>query len=354
MKALLLSFVAGMFSNLIQADTNVSTSVSAGNAPLDEVATKLHPTPIYNFAVHNVAFSPDGNTLATGDGAGTVRLWDTQTGMLKTSIPAHENWAFCVGWSRDGKFFATGGGDDLVHLFDAAKPIMPTTTFRGHSNDVHAVVITPDGKRLVSAGDDKQIIVWNRRSGQPERKWKAHEKQIPTIAISPDGTLVASGSRDGTVRLWNEDGKPKNVLIGHTEDVLSVRFSPDGKWLASASYDKTVRLWHVRRGQAERIFKGHTNRVFSVAFASDGKRLASAGDSTVRIWNILSGAVLKTISLKGEIKTADGAIPENFSAVSFSPSDHSLAVSSTTGITYLLSPETGKVWRKFEASSSSP
>ncbi len=85
-----------------------------GFAP-DKVASGLMNLPIYPFALHNVAFSPDGAILATGTGAGTVHLWNLTTGTLGWTVPAHTNWAFSVAWFPDGKRFAIGGGDDLIH-----------------------------------------------------------------------------------------------------------------------------------------------------------------------------------------------------------------------------------------------
>jgi hypothetical protein len=158
--------------------------VIANVAP-DAVATALNPVPIFNFAVHNVAFSPDGQTLATGDGTGIVRLWNLPTGELKATVPAHTNWAFSVAWARDGKTFATGGGDNAVRLFDAVNPTQPLKTFIGHSNDVHAVAFTPDGLHLVSTGDDRHIIVWNIATAVEARRWPAHRGPIPGLDVSP-------------------------------------------------------------------------------------------------------------------------------------------------------------------------
>lgn len=327
----------------------VALSVRAQELPApDVVATSLMHVPIFNFAIHNVAFSPDGRTLATGDGHGVVRLWDVESGGLRATVQAHTNWAFSVAWSPDGNFFVTGGGDDLVHHFETIRPTRLLKTFRGHSNDVHAAVITSDGQSIVSAGDDRRIIVWDVKSGAPRREWIAHEKQIPSLAISPDGETLASGSRDNSIRLWKlGSGELRHKLIGHSNDVLSVRFSPDGKFLASASYDRTVRLWNVAEGRGARILTGHTNRVFSVAFSPDGSRLASAGDSTIRVWDTASGALLHAVSLGGTVPTANGQVAEHLSAVAFSSDGQTLAVSSTTGSTFLLSVETGAVLKKF-------
>ena len=328
-----------------QTHSNASTLVHAEGETPDKVATHLMPVPIFNFAIHNVAFSPDGQTLATGDGHGIVRLWETRTGRLKHSIPAHTNWAFSIAWSRDGKFFATGGGDNLVHWFEAEKPGKPLKTLAGHSGDVHAVAITPDGRSAFSAGDDRKIIAWDARRGAVKREWTAHSLQIPTLALSPDGKTLASGSRDDSIRLWNASlGTQRDTLIGHHDDVMSVHFSPDGKTLASASYDQTVRLWDVASGKAVRILQGHTNRVFSVAFSPDGKRLASDGDSTVRVWEVSNGVAMGVISLGGVISSDGGKIPEIVSAVAFSPDGSSLAVASTTGLAFLLSQSGEVLW----------
>lgn len=332
----------GCVKRLIVCSLLVFRGVALADEVPDAVATALMATPVFNFAVHNLAFSPDGRTLATGDGHGVVRLWDTQSGILRATLQAHTNWAFSVAWLTDGKFFATGGGDNLVHLFESSHPVQPLKTFRGHSNDVHAVVISADSQYIVSAGDDRRIIVWNVSTGSLEREWTAHDKQIPTLALGPDGHTLASGSRDDSIRLWDlRTGALRETLIGHTDDVLSVRFSPGGKSLASASYDHTVRLWDVSTGRAARIFKGHTNRVFSVAFSPDGSRLASAGDSTVRIWNITTRAPLHVLT------TPNNQITEHLSAVAFSPDGKTLAVSSTTGSTFLFSAETGAVLKQF-------
>ena len=91
-----------------QAAQQLVPNIVTANAAPDAVATSLMPVPIFNFAVHNVAFSPDGTILATGDGTGTVRLWNTRTGELKAAVQAHTNWAFSVAWAPDGKFLYVG------------------------------------------------------------------------------------------------------------------------------------------------------------------------------------------------------------------------------------------------------
>ncbi len=315
----------------------------AGVAP-DGPATDLMPYPIYGFAVHSIAFSPDGSTLATGDGNGHLRLWDTAKGELRTTIEAHQGWVFSIAWLGDGKRLATGGKDRVSHIREAAPPWRVLKTFEGHSNDVHAVALTADGATLVSAGDDRTIRVWDASNAQTLRTLTGHEKQIPAIALNPDGRLIASGSRDQTIRLWDlKSGNEVGVLRGHTGDVMSVKFSPNGKLLASASYDQTIRLWDPKSLMPVNVLTGHTYRVYNVAFAPNGKQLASAGDHTARLWDLQSGENVKTFTLQSEFSADGDFVRGAVSAVAYSPDGKMLAVASTLGAVHLVSPDTGAV-----------
>ena len=112
-------------------------------------------------------------------------------------------------------------------------PVHPLKTFAGHQGDIHAVVFSSDDQHIISAGDDKQIIIWNANTGKTVRQWPAHEKAITSLALSPDGKTLASGSRDNSIRLWNfSSGKLRDTLIGHTDNVMSVRYLPTERcWL---------------------------------------------------------------------------------------------------------------------------
>lgn len=314
---------------------------AAGIVP-DATASDLMPFKIFNFSAHSLAFSPDGKTLAVGDGHGVVRFWDTANGQLRATVPAHEGWAFSVGWFADGKRFVSGGKDRLIHVRDAADLTKIIRTLRGHDGDVHAVAVTADGSALVSAGDDKIIRVWDTSNAQTGRVLDGHERQIPTIALNPAGTLIASGSRDRTIRLWElNSGLATGVITNHKADVLSVKFSPDGRRLASGSYDQTVRLWDVKTLAPLNVLTGHTYRVYSVAFAPDGNQLASAGDKTARLWNTESGQNTRVFTLDAQIQAAQSVIPGAVSAVTYRPDGKQLAIATTLGAVILVAPDTG-------------
>lgn len=345
---LLLSTLA-VISDAARADEIklTATPVSTIDVATDKVATGLMPPyPIYGFSVHSLAFSPDGNTLATGDGNGNLRFWSTGKGELQTTVQAHQGWVFSIAWFADGKRLATGGKDRLVRIREAAHPERVLKTFEGHSNDVHAVALTADGATLVSAGDDRNLRIWDVATALPLHTLTGHTLQIPTLAVNPAGQLIASGSRDQTIRLWDVmTGNESGVLRGHTRDVLSVKFSPDGKLLASASYDQTIRLWDTKSWMPTSVLTGHTYRVVSLGFAPNGKQLASAGDQTARLWDLPSGTNVKTFRLESLVPAGQQPMSGAVSAVAYNPNGKVLAVASTLGTVHLVSPETGALLR---------
>jgi WD40 repeat protein len=119
---------------------------------------------------------------------------------------------------------------------------------------------------------------------------EGHSDSVHSVAFSQDGKRIASGSYDNTIRVW--DAETGDVVSGpfegHSGFVNSVAFSHDGKRIVSGSYDETIRVWDAETGDVvSGPFEGHSGSVSSVAFSQDGKRIVSGSDDmTIRVWDV--------------------------------------------------------------------
>ncbi|KAF8252046.1 hypothetical protein K440DRAFT_658313 [Wilcoxina mikolae CBS 423.85] len=121
----------------------------------------------------------------------------------------------------------------------------------GHSDSVHALAFSPNGKLLASGSNDKTVRLWDSTTGascmtlvdHSSEVRTGHSDEVRAVAFSTDGKLLTSASYDGTVRLWDvTTGALRGTLRGYSGGVAAVTFSPDGKLLASSSYDETIKL----------------------------------------------------------------------------------------------------------------
>src|SRR5207249_12003241 len=144
-------------------------------------------------AVGGMAFSPDGQTLATGSDDKTVRLWSLAPGRRPGVLQGRTGWAFsALAFSPDSRLLAAGGHDDKVRLWDVATE-QEIAILSGHRRPVMCVAFSPDGKILATGSGvwnqpeaPGELIAWDTKT----RREIAHLKQehaLFSVAFSPDG-----------------------------------------------------------------------------------------------------------------------------------------------------------------------
>jgi WD40 repeat protein/DNA-binding SARP family transcriptional activator len=317
--------------------------------------------------VYSVAFSPDGQFIASGSTDQSICLWRWQGaalgGQLHQRLVGHRQLVRTVAFSPDSQLIASGSYDETIRVWDVSTGQLRQTC-RGHCAWIRAVAFVPDGQQLVSGCFDYTIRLWDlAQSNNPAyHSLRGYTSLVRAIAFSPDGQTLASGSNDQAVRLWARaaaataaNGQQQAIephaqvtirqsLVGHSRLVRALAFSPAGEFLASGSYDYTVQLW-ARDAQSGDVHElrytlPHNDLVRALAFSPDGQTLASgSSDRLLRLWDVTSGAL--RLALQGHTDSVWG--------VAFSPDGETVASCSADLTVKLWSLADGRLVHSFQA-----
>jgi eukaryotic-like serine/threonine-protein kinase len=242
--------------------------------------------------IESVAWSPDSMYIASGDGKGTVHVWNATTKILSFSIK-HSNWMSTVVWSPDGKRLVTGSHDQTVKIWsaDAGEHLL---TYQEHKSPVSAVAWSPEGKYIASGSWDGVVRIWDVAVGTTIFTYRhvvpIRSATVHALQWSPDSKYIASAGDDNTVQLWDiSTRKQLFIYRKHTDTIMDIAWTRDGTYIASTGYDQTVQVWHAINGNIYFMHQGHKRLIRAVTWSPDGIYLASAGsDNTTQIWNINS------------------------------------------------------------------
>jgi WD40 repeat protein len=236
---------------------------------------------------------------------GTVTLWDVPHGSVVAETKAEGDIEAPAAYASGVLVF----GDALGNLYTWDGAAAPHRIAR-HAGFVRNVVASPDGRWVVSSGDDPIVRVTSL-TGDASLELAGHEEPTWGLAVSHDGSMIATGAGHGAIRLWRRDGTMIARLDGHTDWITSLRFTRDGR-LISTSADTTMRLW-TSRGEPVRTFAGHGKLVNSITLDPQELRAATTSpDGTTRIWDLLTGAELLALQdhgiLLGSLFLREGAL----------------------------------------------
>lgn len=195
-----------------------------------------------NSSVSSIAFSPDSQILASGGYApqrNIIKIWNKSTGKELRTLTGHSDFVNSVAFSADGQTLASGSSDRTVKIWN------PNTgellrTLTGHSSLVSSVAISSFGQIIASSSADKTIKIWNLKTGELLRTLEGHTGSVKAVAIDPYSHILASGSDDGTIKIWNlYTGQMLNSLEVRNAQrqfvpVNSLTFSNDGQFLINA------------------------------------------------------------------------------------------------------------------------
>ena len=217
--------------------------------------------------------------------------------VLDRTLKAHSGWVTGVAFSADGQRLASGSSDQTVKLWDVPTG-QETGTVATKIQEVQALAFSRDGHWLAAENSINTVTLWDATTRREVRTFPSNKplgvlgsSWVYSIAFSPDGRLLASGVDDKTIRLWDvETGRSVRDLGAARRSVIYIAFSPDGRWLASGGDDKTIKIWEMATGKEIQTLRGHKKNVYAVVFSSNGRYLASASaDKSVKLWDVTTG-----------------------------------------------------------------
>jgi len=260
------------------------------------VFAQEHTYFVHGGTVRTVAYSPVNALLVASAGAGnTVKLWNLHNDTV-TTLRGHTDIVNSVAFSPDGQLLASGSDDYTIKVWEVRQH-SGIATFE-HITDwtrsqIKAVAFSPDGRWLASAGWN--VKLWDVQKRE-ELATFAHDAWVWAVAFSSDGQWLATGTEDGTVNVWNpRTRRVVTTLEGDANAVFSVKFSPDNRILASSGYHGEIKLWAAREWTLLGTLRSTTGTVKEIAFSPDGTVLASTGHEIIDLWEVASGAHITSL-----------------------------------------------------------
>ncbi|MBV9470658.1 MAG: WD40 repeat domain-containing protein, partial [Abitibacteriaceae bacterium] len=291
------------------------------------------------YSVEAVAFSPDGKWLATGGWDKSIKLLETKNFKVVRTLTGPASAVTALAFSADSQTLVSGSGDgdgtvklwdvntgEVLHTYNTPLTMPRLEQPDGRSQiasgytpstaRVWSVAIAPDNQTVACSQGYPGIKVWNAATGAIVKYAGGNGPGTGQIAFSPDGSTLAGGE-GSSVNIWDTKNWKLSHYLAGTIMMRAIAYSPDGDTLATGSWDQTIRLWDTHTGDLKKVLQGHTGEVHYLAFSPDGKLLASgSADHTIKLWDTQTWKLARPLN--------DGK-QDNFAALAFSPDSKLLA-----------------------------
>ncbi|XP_053273012.1 PWP2 small subunit processome component [Pleuronectes platessa] len=361
----------GDFNNLTTAAYHKPTHIlvtgfASGIFHLHELPefNLIHSLSISDQRIASVAINSSGDWIGFGcSGMGQLLVWEWQSESYVFKQQGHFNNMASLAYSPDGQYVATGGDDGKVKVWNTNSGLC-FVTFTEHSSSVTNVTFTSSGFVIVSASLDGTVRAFDLHRYRNFRTFTSpRPAQFSTLAVDSSGELVCAGAQDSfEIFLWSmQTGRLLEVLGGHEGPVSCLCFSPVQSILASASWDRTVRLWDMLDSWQVKETLHLTSDGLSVTYRPDGQELAVTSlNGEISFWN--SQNATQTGSIAGrhdlemgrketdKITAKQSAKGKSFTCVCYSADGESVLAGGQSKFVCIYNVKETMLMKKFEIS----
>lgn len=301
-----------------------NNSIEYDNIPVPENPKKAQSTDLYSVKLHSIDLlghrtdiramdiSPEDNKLLATASNGELKIWNTRTYNVIRTFTLEGGYALCCKFLPGGALIAVGFKNGDLELYDLATSSLVDKVEKAHSivgnmsDDDSAAIwsldITPDGKTLVTGGNDKCVKFWNFKVEQDiipgtnttisQLKFVHTQtldlnEDVLCVKISPDAKYLAISLLNNNVQVVFLDSlKLFLTLYGHKLPVLSIDISFDSKLLITSSADKNIKIWGLDFGDCHKSLFAHQDSIMNVKFIGDSHNFFSSGkDGLIKYWD---------------------------------------------------------------------
>lgn len=287
------------------------------------------------FSVGSLAFSPDGSTLAVGNSAGAVSLWNPETGQQLRTLTQRGAFVDAIAFSPDGKNLAIGQGK-AVRFWNLVTG-EELSTASGHTESVTNVAFGAGDKTIISS-TRLTAKTFDAMTGKELSQGEGTE--VASIAQNGDSPVIVAGKDLTEDQHWvpvlkTEYGKVLRTFPRHSAETLDATLNPAGDLVAALHRDGVVKLWNAQTGTEVRQFQHQAlDSGWGISFSADGKTLASKSHGHIQIWDVATGNPISTLD-NIRVITSDRPV--------FSPDGTMVAAFDREGMVWLWEVGTGKV-----------
>jgi WD40 repeat protein/serine/threonine protein kinase len=267
-----------------------------------------------------VKMSPDGKLVAVPGGAAGIKIWSSDTGELKHTLPAD---SMLVDFWKDGGAIVSADSDGALRLWDAESS-SPRGVIEGVGDKFGYLAASPTGPLAVTSQSGGPLRVWDLREKRLLRTIDVPGGVTGRLAFHPDGRTFAAGSVSGTVALYDAvTGAVVQTLAEDMDAISGLAFDPKGTMLAAGNMGGLLRTWRVDLRGSRPPRSGHDGIWLAAAFGDGGKLLATGERESpeILLWDVQTGAP------RGAIRGHEDGI----TALAFHPTRRELASASRDG-----------------------